>query len=937
MDQRIRFGFIITMVLMGMMFGVVLPTTARTLTTILPATMTTVSGMVYDGGVEGGQSHGYPLYASLTFSAPGFTHTIYNDPFTGAYQVDLEASKTYQVSVSAVPSGYMITSTQLVVQGGGTQTQDFSVFVDQIACQAPGYSGGAFFEDFEAGVLPNGWVNFDYASTGEVWEFYSDPPFTNETPGEGGFAILDSFKYQGVLGYQDAGLRTPVLDYSAASTVTLAFDTDFIAYEAATAAVRVSGDNGTTWTTRESWTTDVRTTPISLDITSLAAGKSQVMVEFRYTGDPANPWGDWWQVDNVSIQAGDCSLVPGGVVAGYVRDENTGDPLIGADVVSPSLAVKSFALEEDPLNAGLYWAFQPTATDPTSISFTASLENYTSDSHSVPVRQNLLTRQDFLLGTGFLSFTPSSFTFSMLEGEAPVIDTLTITNTGALPVNFGLKTINKPFPNVPAYAIAYPGENLAYIPDTSTPSNWTTIGSVDDPIEERDFIAGDFIGGDFSTLYMMDAFNDTLFALNTTTAAYTEVGLAAAEGEWTGLTGTPDGILYGISTDYSTFTNLYTLDTSTAAVTNLGALLGIKSGNDLAYNPDDGLIYIIDSYTYHLFKVDPSDPSSLVVTDVGPLGMNTKTFQGLDFEEQSGLLYWAANDFTSGQNELRIIDTLTGSSYSLGVFPGDERAPILAFATSGSREWISLNPQGGILQPGNSVNVTLTVDPGVLDHPGVYQAEVVTQHDTIYEYDHIPINLNFDIKAPTITSDNNAAFGVGEPGAFTVETTGYPIPDITIEGVLPAGVEFADKGDGTATLGGTPVTGSGGVYPLTITASNGLDPDAVQAFELTVNEPLMITSPDKTTFFVGVDGSFLIQAMGFPIPKLDYLGELPLGLQFIDKGDGTALISGVPGEGTGGDYPLTIRASNVPGQYHTQAFTLTVTDGFLLFLPLIVH
>jgi hypothetical protein len=309
----------------------------------------------------------------------------------------------------------------------------------------------------------------------------------------------------------------------------------------------------------------------------------------------------------------------------------------------------------------------------------------------------------------------------------------------------------------------------------------------------------------------------------------------------------------------------------------------------------------------------------------------------LDFEEHSGLLFWAANDFTSGQNELRTIDIGTGSSSLMGVFPGDERVPVLAFATSGARQWVSLNPQGGILQPGNSVNVTLTVDPGVLDHPGIYQAEVVTQHDTIYEYDHIPIILNYDIKAPTITSDNIATFTVGELRVFYVETMGYPIPDITIQGVLPAGVEFTDKGNGTAMLGGTPAAGSGGVYPLTITTSNGLDPDAEQAFELTVNEPLMITSPDKTTFFVGVDGSFLIQATGFPVPMLDYLGELPLGLQFIDNGDGTASISGVPGEDAVGDIPLTIRASNVPDQYHTQAFTLTVTDGFLLFLPLIVH
>ena len=35
---------------------------------------------------------------------------------------------------------------------------------------------------------------------------------------------------------------------------------------------------------------------------------------------------------------------------------------------------------------------------------------------------------------------------------------------------------------------------------------------------------------------------------------------------------------------------------------------------------------------------------------------------------------------------------------------------------------------------------------------------------------------------------------------------------------------FTDNGDGTATLAGTPAAGTGGTYPLTITAANGTAP-----------------------------------------------------------------------------------------------------------------
>ena len=46
----------------------------------------------------------------------------------------------------------------------------------------------------------------------------------------------------------------------------------------------------------------------------------------------------------------------------------------------------------------------------------------------------------------------------------------------------------------------------------------------------------------------------------------------------------------------------------------------------------------------------------------------------------------------------------------------------------------------------------------------------------------------------------------------------------------PAGVTFVDNGNGTATLSGTPAAGTGGVYSITITAANGVSPDATQSF-----------------------------------------------------------------------------------------------------------
>src|SRR5262249_10770767 len=91
------------------------------------------------------------------------------------------------------------------------------------------------------------------------------------------------------------------------------------------------------------------------------------------------------------------------------------------------------------------------------------------------------------------------------------------------------------------------------------------------------------------------------------------------------------------------------------------------------------------------------------------------------------------------------------------------------------------------------------------------------------------------IAPPAITSGNATTFTVGQAGSFTVTAIGTPAPTLTETGTLPAGVMFVDNGNGTATLGGPPAAGSGGVYALTITAHNGSGPDAVQSFTLTVS------------------------------------------------------------------------------------------------------
>ena len=90
-------------------------------------------------------------------------------------------------------------------------------------------------------------------------------------------------------------------------------------------------------------------------------------------------------------------------------------------------------------------------------------------------------------------------------------------------------------------------------------------------------------------------------------------------------------------------------------------------------------------------------------------------------------------------------------------------------------------------------------------------------------------------QGPAITSSNTTSFTEQVAGSFTVTATGDPVPALSQTGSLPSGVTFLDNGNSSATLSGTPAPATAGQYGFTIQASNGVLPNAIQSFTLTVN------------------------------------------------------------------------------------------------------
>ena len=92
-----------------------------------------------------------------------------------------------------------------------------------------------------------------------------------------------------------------------------------------------------------------------------------------------------------------------------------------------------------------------------------------------------------------------------------------------------------------------------------------------------------------------------------------------------------------------------------------------------------------------------------------------------------------------------------------------------------------------------------------------------------------PVTLTVTIP-PQITSGSAATFTVGFPGTFTVTATGTPAPTFSATG-LPA---WASLNTSSGVLSGTPPGVTGAPFAITITASNGAAPAAVQSFTLGV-------------------------------------------------------------------------------------------------------
>jgi N-acetylneuraminic acid mutarotase len=384
----------------------------------------TVTGRVTDGS-----GHGYPLYAAVTAEdVPGAP--VFTNPYTGTYKLNLPQGHDYTLKIVPQYPGYR-TVTKDISVGSSTARVDAAVPVDPDTDTFAGYDVASVgrTEAFEDGTAPEGWsvVNADGTTGG--WVFSNPGHRPNTTGGSGGLAVADSL-YFGNGKRQDSSLVSPVYDFSDYARPRLSFDSNFLVSTGQSGTVDITADGGATWTTLRTFG-PAQVGHIEVPIGAYAGDKA-VQVRFRYLAS----YNNYWELDNVFIGDHPATPVAGGLVAGVIKDANTGGGVPSARIRNADGSGQvglTVATPDDPqLDDGFYWLFSGVLGKQ---SFTVTKSRFTTGSMAARVVPDGMTESDRSLQAGQLTIKQAAVDRTLgWDGRATA--KVTIKNTGKAPAGF---------------------------------------------------------------------------------------------------------------------------------------------------------------------------------------------------------------------------------------------------------------------------------------------------------------------------------------------------------------------------------------------------------------------------------------------------------------------------------------------------------------------
>ena len=331
-------------------------------------------------------------------------------------------------------------------------------------------------------------------------------------------------------------------------------------------------------------------------------------------------------------------------------------------------------------------------------------------------------------------------------------------NSGSAPLTWSLAEATRQ-PNAPTGTGAVPAfaEDLTdgtFVRfDAAAPATLNPVASTDYRLT-----AGDFVDNNPLQLFGIDgtsaAHKNALVMVDIIHGSVSEIGTANALGtaHWTGLKWDPvDRTMYGVTSDCGlTTSTLYRISRSTGYAERIAPV--VASGHncvlDIAIDASGRMFGIESGFDNALIAIDKSTGAA---ARVGSLGVAATGDQGLDFDDTTGVLYWARYDATAPGgpvSEMRTINVATGASAPIGpIGTGATEIDAFAIGSAGNCSspqnvpWLSMNPPSGTVGAGSAMDVEIALDATSLA-PGVYRAMIcVNTNDQTTPLAQIPVEF----------------------------------------------------------------------------------------------------------------------------------------------------------------------------------------------------
>ena len=307
-----------------------------------------------------------------------------------------------------------------------------------------------------------------------------------------------------------------------------------------------------------------------------------------------------------------------------------------------------------------------------------------------------------------------------------------------------------------AFAIDFGTSSLVSL-DATHPETITPIAGIGDLI----LGAGEFVDEDFTKLYAIDHYSWHLLTLDTRDGSVTVIGTAVLQAgagiDWAGLAwDASTSTLYASAYAQGRFgidAYLYTIDPLTAAATLVGRIDGIGDPTngtlvvDIAVDAE-GHMYGVDLVADDFVAIDKANAHAAVVAS---LGFDANYAQGLDVDDYTGTLYYAAFNNSIGEAQMYTIEPSTGALTlvdAIGADPTQTQLAAFAVARLGGVcaypndvPWLAYSITRGSTPPSAVTAVTVSFDASTLA-PGTYRANVcIANNDLAHRRVAVPVTF----------------------------------------------------------------------------------------------------------------------------------------------------------------------------------------------------